>query len=131
MTNEQELRAIDLWICENITHPEFIGFACNTHGYIDRERIGTGDKCPWCGSGLEDYLPRYTTSPADSQALLKRCAEKLNPYEVSIGHHCYDATGKLKWMVCGSNSRSFQTIEGSLELAIAQFAKKLFSGGKD
>jgi hypothetical protein len=74
--------------------------------------------------------PSYTTDPAAAMEVLKKCAE--NQHVVTI-EYAKNHLGNWQWMVaklhCYSSgySEDFCTCAETLELAICQFARKLFS----
>lgn len=124
----QQLRELDAW------HAEFV----MRYRKVERwQELVAGSETFWIHpqDGLvlspakfSHLMRRFrpTTNPADSMALLKKCAEKVDQISIT---HCGT------WAVCegdGNHTEPVAEAEAeTLELAIALFAKQLYETRKE
>ena len=106
--NDAELRELDLWIAVNI----FGWQTFNEEEYPHRMLWREGD----IGSPVWDEPDFYTTDPAAAMEVLKRCSDE---WDIQIGRRMI-----TKEWFCSSGYAYTQA--ETIELAICQFAKKLF-----
>jgi len=119
--NEKGLRELDAWIGVNVFGMKAISKNSEppTEGTEDDYFV-----IEWIETSCS--LPHYSTDPAAAFQVLQRCADKLDGYEISVGHHRYKISEPKQFMVCSSNHRECQSIAPTLEIAICKFAKELF-----
>ena len=102
---DTEQNELNCWIAENVMSV-----------VVGRQYMGKSSFWKDCNGKRLKEIPRYTTDPAVSMEVLKKCAEKTY---VTVRCH------KRCWSISGSNG---MVVEAETpELAIALFAKKLFT----
>jgi hypothetical protein len=114
--SKKEHQELNQWIAEHVMG--WRDFKTGVYGAGAPEREPTLHGTPPTRKSGTFSIPNYTTDPAAAMEVLKKCAEKT---KVSIFNH--RAGG---WQIESSNGMWFDEIE-TLELAIALFAKNLFS----
>jgi len=108
----QEMRELDAWIAENV----FGWQEFREEEYPYRMLWREGEE----GSPVWDEPDYYTTDPAAAMEVLKKCADNL---WLSVGFSKQRKTFLCGGILSGENYAEAET----LELAICQFAKKLFT----
>lgn len=116
---KQEILELDKWIAETL-----FMFYVHREGqvyYISQFKTPDWNK-------KAGVLPLYATDPAAAMEVLKKCGEKCN---TTVEFTSRNSTGQPQWMVSRLNPEleceDLCECSKTIELAIALFAKKLFS----
>lgn len=114
---DKEKRELDAWIAEHV-----FGWDLDSANFPSGYDVAfcgyPPDSKRWRGIALPHVVPHYTTDPAAIMEVLKKCADVTN-VELSF----WNVT--RRWSV-GSQSLDGPEKADTLELAICQFAKRLF-----
>lgn len=122
----KELRELDAWIAENVMGWKVdYESARRKHGPGWLCQTRRNDNATWC------RLPDFSVASSYAMDVLKKCADRLYEKDASIiicQHPVNDENDKspLYWSVSHDHQLS-ESIAQTLELAIALFAKQLFS----
>lgn len=116
--NEKELRELDAWIAEHVMGWRGIEwFQPDSPRLADRQPKGFYRSVV---NGVCVAIPAYTTSPADAMMVLERCQKHGTTLALNLG-----SSGQYWVSDCDKKAR--YAVAETLPLAIALFAKKLFS----
>lgn len=110
-----KLREIDFWIAENV----FSWKRGKTYANGNGEWIVNGGSYP--NAPTYDQTPCYTTDPAAAMTVLEKCAENTKDLDCIYLGKVHD-----EWVV-GIDSIKKEEVAETLPLAIAKFARKLFT----
>lgn len=127
--SDEELMELNVWIAENVFGWMRWTFdnGYTSHNYLtaQRERQDKFHRRGWVdGRYIIQTFPKSSSESADAMEVLKKCAEKL-PVSIFVS-----VADPGTWVCCYESPEGVGDIDAdapTLELAIARFAKKLFS----